>query len=182
MKLKNIKNINIPFFLFLFINILYFFYNKNYINILIFILCAIVLYVVYKNIYVLLISLIVTDLLYLFKNIQLFERFDISSNKLDISLEKFKQRFIIKKHFTPDICNWIVQESENYALSHNGWTTNRHEQYPTTDIPIKLIPSIHSFIMISFGDISHVSPLSLLLANDDANLSYIAICLHKSFP
>lgn len=69
---------------------------------------------------------------------------------IDTSLEKFKQRFIIKKHFTKDICDWIIQESEDYALNHDGWTSNRHINYPTTDLPAELITSVFSFLFISF--------------------------------
>jgi hypothetical protein len=103
-----------------------------------------------KNIIYLLVLIII---IYLLKNSKIYERFqDSSLNKIDISLDKFKQRFIIKKHFTPDICNWIIQESENYAKSNNGWTNKRHEHYPTTDIPIHLIPSIYSFLKVSFKE------------------------------
>lgn len=64
---------------------------------------------------------------------------------------KFKQRFIYEKHFTRDICKWIINECDKYGLI-NGWTNKRHELYPTTDIPVENIQSIFNFILISFSE------------------------------
>lgn len=35
-----------------------------------------------------------------------------------------------------ELCDQIIKEAETWA-SENGWTKQRHEQYPTTDIPLK---------------------------------------------
>jgi len=68
------------------------------------------------------------------------------------SIQKFNQRYVLKKYFTKDICKWIINECENYATLNSGWLTNRHKSYPTTDLPIELIPSVFSFILFSFKE------------------------------
>jgi hypothetical protein len=93
--------------------------------------------------------------LIIFKNNNIDEQLnqeDVDNEKtnIDLSLDKFKQRFIIKNHFTKDMCEWIINESENYASNNNGWTKKRHDNYPTTDLPAELIPSIFSFLLFSF--------------------------------
>lgn len=81
-----------------------------------------------------------------------FKKNDINS-LLDVSnIPKFNQRFIINKHFTKDICKWIIYEAESYALKNSGWITKRHDNYPTTDLNIDLIPSVFSFILTSFNE------------------------------
>jgi hypothetical protein len=55
---------------------------------------------------------------------------------------KFLQRFIIHNKISPSICDWIVSESENYAQNNNGWFTDRHKNYATTDLPVKNILTI----------------------------------------
>lgn len=154
--MKLIKNTNstnstnIILYLFILVSILntiWFLYYNEYKMLLIFISCCLVFYFVNKNIiFLLALSTIITDIVYLSKN--KLDNSDSShlSNSLDVSLEKFKKRFIINNQFTPYTCNWIIEESKKYALT-NGWTNNRHKNYPTTDIPIKLIPCIFSFLM-----------------------------------
>lgn len=77
------------------------------------------------------------------------EKMDTSN----IIYNRFLQRFIYEKIYQPNICNWIINESENYALNNGGWTTKRHNKYPTTDLPLKEIPNIFSFIMSTFEHI-----------------------------
>lgn len=57
---------------------------------------------------------------------------------------KYKNRFTYKEFLTPDICDWIIYESEEFTKV-NGWMTKRHSKYPTTDIPITNIPKLYSF-------------------------------------
>ena len=66
---------------------------------------------------------------------------------------RFIQRFTYKNIFSKNICEWIIFESEEYAKNNDGWTTRRHENYPTTDIQIENIKSIFNFILYSFNDI-----------------------------
>lgn len=58
---------------------------------------------------------------------------------------RFLQRFTIKQFLSSDICNWIIHETNAYANIH-GWTKLRHENYPTTDLPVKVLSNIHGFI------------------------------------
>lgn len=83
------------------------------------------------------------------KQIYEIEKIDTSS----IVYNRFLQRFIYEKMYQPNICNWIINESENYALNNGGWMTQRHNKYPTTDIPVDKIPSIFGFIMSTFEHI-----------------------------
>ena len=68
------------------------------------------------------------------------------------NIQKFNQRYILRNYLTKDVCKWIINECENYANSNSGWLTNRHTSYPTTDLPIELIPSVFSFILFSFKE------------------------------
>ena len=74
-----------------------------------------------------------------------------NKKEIDISISKFIQRFIVKKYYQPEICNWIINESEIYATNNGGWLTTRHDNYPTTDLPIDKIPTIFSFILTTFA-------------------------------
>lgn len=78
-----------------------------------------------------------------------FHKAPYINNYIDLKDDKFIQRFIKEKFFTKEICNWIIDESEKYALNH-GWTTTRHLNYPTTDIPANLLP-VYSFLLYCFN-------------------------------
>jgi hypothetical protein len=47
--------------------------------------------------------------------------------------------------FTMDECQMIIDEAERKAR-HAGWTTSRHGNYPTTDIPIVELPTTLHFL------------------------------------
>jgi hypothetical protein len=66
-----------------------------------------------------------------------------------LTTNRFYQRYVIDRFYTPDICEWIVSEAEQYAANNGGWTTSRHMNYPTTDIPAKNIPFLFNFVLIS---------------------------------
>jgi hypothetical protein len=90
------------------------------------------------------------------KDINMINNIDNSNSKidtLDIFYNRFIQRFIYNKIFSKNVCEWIIFESEQYAKNNGGWTTRRHENYPTTDIPIEKINNIFNFILFSFSDI-----------------------------
>jgi len=76
-----------------------------------------------------------------------------NENRIEIDIPKFIQRFIKKKVYKSDVCNWIIKESENYAINNGGWNTKRHKIYPTTDLPLNKIVNIYSFVLNSFEDI-----------------------------
>ncbi len=86
------------------------------------------------------------------KNDNIIEDIESIKNKT-ITLNRFYQRFTIDKFYTESICNWIINETENYALKH-GWTTKRHKNYPTTDLPVETIPQIFMFVLESIKTLS----------------------------
>lgn len=47
--------------------------------------------------------------------------------------------------FSTQECQYIVQEAE-YIADQMGWTTNRHGNYPTTDIPLVELPNTLRFL------------------------------------
>jgi len=73
------------------------------------------------------------------KNIKTID--NISSNN------RFLQRFILNNIYSQDTCEWIINESELYARENGGWTTNRHNNYPTTDIPVENIKPIFKYVL-----------------------------------
>ena len=90
------------------------------------------------------------------KGIYVINTIDNSNNKIDIQdvlYNRFIQRFNYNKLFSKNVCEWIIFESEEYAKNNGGWTTRRHESYPTTDIPVEKIKQIFNFVLFSFADI-----------------------------
>ena len=88
------------------------------------------------------------------QDINIINTFDKNKpEQTDILYNRFIQRFIYNKIFSKNVCDWIIFESEEYAKNNGGWTTRRHENYPTTDIPIEKIPDVFSFVLNSFNDI-----------------------------
>jgi len=53
--------------------------------------------------------------------------------------------------FSPEECQYMIDEAE-YAASKMGWTTKRHGNYPTTDIPIAELPSTLRFLRRSLEE------------------------------
>jgi hypothetical protein len=85
------------------------------------------------------------------ENLEFYEKIITTKQLVNINEDKFIQRFTHSNVFTKDICDWIIYESELFATIH-GWTLNRHDAYPTTDIPIQNIRSVFKFIVTSFFD------------------------------
>lgn len=81
------------------------------------------------------------------KNVQ--ADLDFIKNDGKFTMNRFLQRCVFPKVYTPDICKWIVEEGEKHASKTGGWTTCRHKNYPTTDLPVKDIPTVYSFILSS---------------------------------
>lgn len=97
-----------------------------------------------------------TNFAMMIKDIHLINTIDNSNNKidtLDVFYNRFIQRFNYNKLFSKNVCEWIIFESEEYAKKNGGWMTRRHENYPTTDIPIEKIKNIFNFVLFSFSDI-----------------------------
>ena len=60
---------------------------------------------------------------------------------------------LIKKFLDKESCNFIIKKAEEYGK----WTSNRHKNYPTTDIPVNDIPGIEDIISdISSNVISEI--------------------------
>lgn len=59
--------------------------------------------------------------------------------------EDLKKVYVLHDILTKEDCDFIIEESEKYALEH-GWKTKRHENYPTIDNETKNIPNISYFI------------------------------------
>lgn len=72
---------------------------------------------------------------------------EIMRENNNIKYNRFLQRFHYEKVYTPDICKYIINESEKYAAANGGWTTKRHNNYPTTDLPVERIPLIFGLIL-----------------------------------
>ncbi len=81
----------------------------------------------------------------------------IKNERKDTFLKVIDKNIFYKYSYYPniisnDICDFIINESEKYAEKNksqenpNGWTKNRHRQYPTTDLPINQIPNISTLV------------------------------------
>ena len=44
----------------------------------------------------------------------------------------------------PADCRWLIEEVEAQAAK-TGWTTDRHVQAPTTDIPVSQVPAVREW-------------------------------------
>jgi len=76
----------------------------------------------------------------------------ISENKI-VSLNRFSQRNRIKNFLSNTQCNMIISDAENIA-SKIGWTTKRHNNYPTTDLPLDALSQhIKTIILTRIEDI-----------------------------
>lgn len=84
---------------------------------------------------------------------------------------------VMEGALTESVCETLIADCEKYALDHGGWTSARHRDYPTTDLPLDVIfgkfSSIHGLVtgnilpeMASFFDISedHLSVAELFIA------------------
>jgi len=85
---------------------------------------------------------------------------------LDFLYNRFIQRFNYNKIFSKNVCEWIIFESEEYAKNNGGWTTRRHEKYPTMDIPVEKIKTIFNFVLFSFTDIFNKIKKSYCFTDD----------------
>jgi hypothetical protein len=90
----------------------------------------------------------------------------LDMDKDNIVYNRFLQRFTFNKIYSPEICNWIINEAEQYAKNNGGWTTIRHELYPTTDIQVEKIKSICNFIFVSLENIFKKITKSYCLSNE----------------
>jgi len=71
----------------------------------------------------------------------------------DLKYNRFMQRFKYSKIYTPEMCRYIINESEKHASNNGGWTTQRHKKYPTTDLSVDKIPSIFTLVLETLNTI-----------------------------
>jgi len=102
---------------------------------------------------------------------------DFIKNNGEFTVNRFLQRVVIPKIYSKDICKWIIDEGERYAKNNGGWTTHRHKNYPTTDLPVNIIPSIFSFILSSLPDI--FSKINKMYGLIDVKLNFLDMFLVK---
>lgn len=79
-------------------------------------------------------------------NIQEICEYDRQS--IDIEEPKYLQRMLVPNILSPDVCNWILFETNNQART-SGWKTDRHDKYPTTDIEVETIESVFNFTQMA---------------------------------
>ena len=51
----------------------------------------------------------------------------------------FSKQYLVPSFLSQDRCKDIIEKAEN----HGKWTSNRHKNYPTTDIPVEKIPDLN---------------------------------------
>jgi len=79
---------------------------------------------------------------------------DLMVETNEIKYNRFLQRFIYPKIYCSNVCRWIINECEKHAENNNGWTKKRHDNYPTTDLPVESVISISGFIFESLKNIT----------------------------
>ncbi len=45
----------------------------------------------------------------------------------------------------PEACAWVVREVEAHCAAAGGWSTARHVEAPTTDVPVSQVPAIRGW-------------------------------------
>ena len=53
-------------------------------------------------------------------------------NKIYYQEQIYTKQYIIRNFLTKEECNLIIKEANQYGYK-NTWTTDRHDNYPTTD-------------------------------------------------
>lgn len=76
----------------------------------------------------------------------------ISETHIDVS-NRFVQRSVTEGFLSENVCNMIVTNANNVG-EENGWTTKRHNNYPTTDLPLSALSnSIQSIVLCRLSEI-----------------------------
>ena len=80
---------------------------------------------------------------------------EIMNDTIKLKYNRFLQRFCYNKIYTPDMCKFIINECEKYANNNGGWTLKRHDNYPTTDLPVEKIQSIFGIVLETMNTVSN---------------------------
>lgn len=92
---------------------------------------------------------------------------------------RFLQRFKLPKFYDKVLCEWIITEADKVG-NIKGWTTTRHEKYPTTDLPVESIPQIFSYIIHTFKTIfKQIDELYCLDKKVDFNIKDLFIVKYE---
>ena len=75
---------------------------------------------------------------FLLENIQDY----YNREETNIDVHRFQQRYVESNFVSREQCKYVIDCAEKYATENNGWTTNRHGSYPTTDLPVKCITQL----------------------------------------
>ena len=100
---------------------------------------------------------------------------DITFNNNNIKYTNpLKNKVCIKNFLNKESCNLIIKKSEEYG----NWANNRHKNYPTTDIPIDMIPNIEEIknnliTEVSFEVSNNTNSRRYQVSNDDITLEEI---------
>ena len=89
----------------------------------------------------------------------------------DIKNSNLSHVHICKDILNKNICDYIIYESELYSEKNGGWTNKRHQNYPTTDLPVKTINNIS--ILVQNFVIHNILPL--FAKHFDLNLYHLNI-------
>jgi hypothetical protein len=95
-----------------------------------------------------------------------------------IKCNRFLQRFIYPNIYCHNVCLWIINECEKYAAKNGGWTKKRHNNYPTTDLPVEKVVAISGFVFETLKIITEKIKKSYGL-NDDIKLDYTDLFIVK---
>ncbi len=58
----------------------------------------------------------------------------------------FEEAYTFENILCKNICEWLIFETEKFANENGGWQTKRHRNYPTTDLPVRIISNIHTYL------------------------------------
>lgn len=89
-------------------------------------------------------------------NIELKKNEFSLTKKIDFSLPKFIQRIIKETFYQREVCEWIINECDNYASLNGGWNAFRHKSYSNSVLTINNIQNVFNFIIVSFKYIAEI--------------------------
>lgn len=91
---------------------------------------------------------------------------EILNPNINLKYNRFLQRFLFPKLYSQDMCRYIINECEKYAKLNDAWITDRHNEYPTTYLPVDKIPSIFGIILETLKTIINKIKISYGLHDD----------------
>jgi hypothetical protein len=77
----------------------------------------------------------------------------ITRNIADLKQPKFSQRFKFENFYTPDSCEWVINECEIIAKQRNGWKQSGFWHYPSHMMDLDTNDSVFRYIITQFKTI-----------------------------